>query len=285
MGKGKKIITFTSDFGYKNGWEAQCKAIILKIIPSAIIIDITHQIPNYDIWKGSFILSYALLPFSPAVHLAVVDPGVGTSRRPIVIKTKSGDYLVGPDNGLLVPPAKSLGGIEKVVEITNDKLWNHPVCPTFHARDIFAPVAAYIAKGVDIKQVGEEIFKKSLIKELWDEAKIDDKKILAQVLDIDEFGSVRLNVSSNLLKKLGVKTKLPVRIKEEIYINVYKFTNKNRKMNLGKIPFKETFGYVNKGDSLLLIDSSNYLTLAINAGNASKKYSIKRGDKLLLKVM
>jgi hypothetical protein len=283
MEKGKKIITFTSDFGYKNGWEAQCKAIILKINPSATIIDITHQIPNYDIWKGSFILSYALLPFSPAIHLAVVDPGVGTNRRPIVIKTKSDDYLIGPDNGLLIPATKSLGGIEKIVEITNDKFWNHPICPTFHARDIFAPVAAYIAKGIDIKQVGDEISKESLIKELWDEAKIEDKKVLTQVIDIDEFGSVRLNVSSNLLKKLSVKTKFLVRIKEEIYINVYKFINKNQKINLGKFPFKETFGYVNKGKSLLLIDSSNYLTLAINTGNASKKYSIKRGDKLLLK--
>ena len=278
MKKENKVITFTSDFGFEDGWEAQCKAVILSIIPSVKIIDITHQIPSYDIWKGSFILSYALLPFSPAIHLAVIDPGVGTKRRPIVIKSKMGDFLIGPDNGLLIPAARSLGGIDKVVEITNQTLWNHPVSSTFHARDIFAPVAAYIARGFDINKVGKEILENSLIKEPWDEPKIKGNSILAQVLDIDKFGTIRLNIKTDLLKKIGVK------IEDEIYIGVYKIINKRKSKYLGDIAYKNTFNDIDRGSPLLLVDSSNYLSLAINMGSATKKYSIKRGERLFLKI-
>ncbi len=150
-----KIMTFLTDFGTRNTYVAQMKAVALSL-SDATLIDITHDVAPHDVREGAFLLQTAAPDFPVGtVHVAVVDPGVGTSRKGIVITTKS-QILVGPDNGLLLPTARALGSFT-VYEITNPKYMVSPISPTFHARDIFTPVAAHIVEGVSFEDIGSQI--------------------------------------------------------------------------------------------------------------------------------
>ncbi|MBN2025493.1 MAG: SAM-dependent chlorinase/fluorinase, partial [Actinobacteria bacterium] len=151
------LITLTSDFGLSEEWVAAVKGVILSINPSAAIVDISHEIPPFDIGKGAFVLA-AALPFMPAaVHMAVVDPGVGTRRLAVALVVERGDVLVGPDNGLLLPAAARLGGVRQAYHLDNQDFFRMPVHPTFHARDIFAPVAAHLSLGAGAEEMGLRI--------------------------------------------------------------------------------------------------------------------------------
>ncbi len=267
----KKFISFTSDFGFEDGWVGVCKGVILNIAPGAQIIDISHGIPNFNIKKASFVLSSSL-PFMPlGVHLAVVDPGVGTERRSIVLEVARGDYLVGPDNGLLIPVAEGLGGVARAIEISNDEYILKPTCPTFHARDIFAPVAGHLANGVNLEDIGVEISSNSLSQAPWKETVASrEGKIECEIVDIDKFGTIHLNISGKKLVELGLSYGAIIEIswREESAV----------------IPFCRTFGDVLTCSSLVLIDSTNYLSLAINGGNAASFFGLKEGDKVAIKI-
>jgi len=262
-------ITFLSDFGLQDEWVAVCKGVIFGIFPEAVVIDITHEIPPFDIRKGALAMASAL-PFMPqGVHLGVVDPGVGTRRRALVLEVERGDYLVGPDNGLLIPAARALGGIEKAVEITNERYMLQPVCPTFHGRDVFAPVAAHLARGVDITEFGPSIEVKTLEKAPWPEPRIKGREIFAEVIDVDRFGTLRFSISRVDLAergvRLGVELHLIFRGRDFVF------------------PFCATFSEVEAGEALLLVDSSNLLSLAVNQGSAAEKFGLEIGEKVKLK--
>lgn len=264
------FITFLSDFGLQDEWVAVCKGVIFGISPEARIVDITHEIPPFDIKKGALAMASAL-PFMPrGVHLGVVDPGVGTRRRALVLEVERGDYLVGPDNGLLIPAAWALDGIEKAVEITNEKYMLRPVCPTFHGRDVFAPVAAHLARGVDIAEFGPPVEVKTLEKAPWPESRIEGREIFAEVIDVDRFGTLRFNVARMDLTDRGVRPGgelcLISRGKEFVF------------------PFRTTFSEVKPGEALLLVDSSNLLSLAVNQGSAVKEFGLEIGEKVKLKL-
>ena len=256
-----KIITFLSDFGTKDGYTAQMKGVALGIT-DARMIDITHDITPQNIREGAFILR-GVVPFFPTgtVHVAVVDPGVGTERRGIFITT-SKQILIGPDNGLLMPAAHFLGNYI-VYEITNVKYMLSSVSTTFHGRDIFTPIAAHITNGVPFEEIGRRI--DDFIDLDFGYGEIRENAASGQVIYIDNFGNIITNITEEiLLKGLAYDKKIMVYIGEKHI----------------EIPFVKAYGFVKKRKMLATIGSSDFLEIGINQGNAAKKLSIKEDDKV-----
>ncbi len=258
------IITFLSDFGTKSSYPAQMKAVALKI-SNAKLVDITHNITPHNLIEGAFVLKNST-PFFPSgtVHVAVVDPGVGTKRKGIVITTKT-QILVGPDNGLLIPAARNLGDF-KVYEISNTDLLLDNISNTFHGRDIFTPIAAHIINGVFFEKIGPVIdnyvdldFKKP--KKVMD-------NIVGEVIYIDDFGNIITNIKYEDIKNIAQqKTKIQASISAKKLV----------------IPFLKSYGHARKGEPLSTIGSSNHLEISINQGNAAERYSVKAGDEIKIK--
>jgi S-adenosylmethionine hydrolase len=261
-----KIVSLLSDFGLRDPYVAEMKAVILSIFPEAHIIDISHEIEKFNIRMGAFILASAT-PYFPkgTVHVAVVDPGVGTERRPIIVETKR-SYLVGPDNGLLMLAAQR-EGIKRVCTILNKKFMLQKVSKTFHGRDIFAPAAAYLAKGYTPKDFGPEIhdyvipkFAKPKKRKGW---------LCGEILHIDGFGNIITNIPAEKLQKTGLKTK------QEINVKLGKTKPK-------KLKFCSTYGEVALKEALALIGSHDFLEISINQGNAAKQYKTKIGNSIYI---
>lgn len=258
------LITFLSDFGNKDEWVGSCKGVIKSIAEESEIIDITHDIESYNVLMGSLVLGRASANYSPCVHLAVVDPGVGTRRRPIAIETKNGHRFVGPDNGLLTIAAEQFG-IENVVHITNETIFKKPVSTTFHARDIFAPAAAYLSIGKPLSYLGDNIDKNSIEKLSISFATFKEKSIEAKVIEEDKFGSLRLNVrKEEAEKKLKVGQSLTIAGK---YFKT-------------SATFVESFGGVKANQVGLIIDSTNLLTIFANRESAAEKLGLHAGSKV-----
>ncbi|HEY8846460.1 MAG TPA: SAM-dependent chlorinase/fluorinase, partial [Candidatus Limnocylindrales bacterium] len=187
----RPFLSFLTDFG-PDGPAPVCRGVMLTIAPDAQIVDIGHNVRKYAIRDGAFLL-WSAVPFLPVgVHVAVVDPGVGTDRRPIAIKTHRGDVLVGPDNGLLMPPAERLGGIAEARVLENRALWLPVTTSTFHGRDIFAPVAAHLAMGTPFESVGPPINSADLVQLQLPTAMPRDGGLDTAVAFIDSFGNARL---------------------------------------------------------------------------------------------
>lgn len=260
------LVTFTSDFGLEDEWVAACKGVIKRIAPKIGIIDISHQVPSYNIRKGALILAGAVTYMPVGVHLAVVDPAVGTSRKAVALQVGRGDFLVGPDNGLLILAAERLGGILKAAEITNEDLMLKPVCPTFHGRDIFAPIAAYLAKGFSIEKLGPAIDPQSLVEAPFEKPKITLEGLECEAIDIDKFGTIRLNCTLEDLKKIGITHDKEVLVK----LDAQSLT----------LPFLKSFGEVQEGEALLLIDSSNFLCIAVNQGSAALHWTVQGAEQI-----
>jgi S-adenosylmethionine hydrolase len=250
-----------TDFGAANDAVAICKAVMLGIEPDARIMDITHQVTPYSIEEGSRFLQ-AVTPYYPSgtVFLAVVDPGVGTSRKAVVVKSKKGQYFVLPDNGL-VTPVLDRDGLESAREITNPHwIIQEPVSSTFHGRDIFSPVAAHLAAGWDFTLVGPEI--SQLVRLNPKTAAITEKGIAGDIIALDDpFGSLITDISGDDFKKLGYS------LGDKLVIEI------NKKPVA--LPFVKTFMEVPVGDSLLYIDSRGRVGIAVNQGNYSKKFNIE----------
>ena len=187
-------IVFLSDFGYRNEWVGICHAVIDKIAPGVRVVDLSHGIPPLDVRAGALVLQDSL-PYirHESVVLAVVDPSVGRDRD-IAVRTGDGRLLVGPDNGLLAPAWHSSEGIEEVVSITSSEVLLQPVSPSFHARDVLAPGAALLAAGAALSDLGEAVEPTSLMELHIPEPSVEDGKITCEVLDLNRFGNVQLNV-------------------------------------------------------------------------------------------
>ena len=186
------MITLTSDFGLKDPYVAEMKGVILTINPKATLIDITHEVEKFNIRMAAFMLASAA-PYFPqgTVHLAVVDPGVGTQRRAILMQTKK-SFFVGPDNGILILAAQNQG-IEHVYQLTNHTFMLPKISSTFHGRDIFAPAAAHLDKGVQPSEFGPEI--KDLTKPEFASVKRANSSLIGEVMHIDGFGNIITNIN------------------------------------------------------------------------------------------
>lgn len=249
------MITLTSDFGLKDSYVAQMKGTILTINPKTTIVDITHDVEKFDVRMGAFILASAASFFpKDTVHLAVVDPGVGTERRAIVIKTNKA-LFVGPDNGVLMLAAKKLG-IEHIYQLANPKFRLPTISSTFHGRDIFAPAAAYLDSGAEPSEVGPEIEEAVEPNFVTVTNKYDS--IRGEVLHIDGFGNLITNIT---MQKASIK---------EIYVKL-----QNRTLTL---PFSKTYGQTQTKRVIALVGSHGFLEIAVNQGNAAHKFRTKVGD-------
>lgn len=256
----RPLIVFMSDFGMLDDAVAICKGVMLGIAPDAEIVDLTHQVTPYSIAEGARLLARTA-PYFPAgtVFVTVIDPGVGTSRKSIVVKTKRGQYFVLPDNGL-VTTLVDRDGVAGIREIRNgDWLLGHATSSTFHGRDVFSPVAAHLARGEDWTRVGPAVT--GLVRLEIPQAIADERGISGSVVALDgPYGNLVTNVSSEAFRRLGYALGAPVRVR----LGSAELT----------IPFVATFGDVPAGQPLLFVDSRGLVSLAINEGNFAQSNAV-----------
>lgn len=264
----KPAIVFMTDFGTANDAVAICRAVIIGIAPDARVMDITHQVTPFQIEEASRFL-YGVTPYYPSgtVFLAVVDPGVGTSRKAVIVKSKKGQFFVLPDNGL-VSAVIERDGFEGAREITNQHwMIQAAISSTFHGRDIFSPAAAHLAEGWDYTIAGPEV--PQLVRLTPKTPKIDEKGIAGEITGLDDpFGSLITDVPKEDFESLGYV----LNDKVTVQINKKPVT----------LPYVETFMNVPVGASLLYIDSRGRVAIAVNQGNYSKKFSIEPPAALLI---
>ncbi len=263
----KKVITLLTDFGTRDPYVASMKGVILGINPEAKIVDITHQIPPQDILEAAYTLfaSYKYFP-KGTIHIIVVDPGVGSRRRIIALKTE--DYIfIAPDNGVLsLVLQKEKVKVKEIIEITNKKYFLKPVSDTFHGRDIFSPVAAHLSKGVPLRNFGKRIEKIKELKITTSEMK--KGKLIGRIIHIDRFGNLVTNIDREIPSKLKIK-------------------NEKVKIEIGKrkiVGIKRSYVSVKRGELLALFGSSGFLEISVNLGNASKVLGVKRGEKIEVEI-
>ena len=258
----QSIICFTSDFGLGDTWVGMCHAVIYRACPQARVVDLAHDIQPFDIRKAAAVAASGVWQLPEAIHLVVVDPGVGGGRRDLCIVTSRGTVLVGPDNGVLIPAAWRAGGIDSVFSIVPAQLNFQLPLATFHARDVLAPAAAALACGVSAANIGEPVEKESLIPSPFRIGHREGDALVAEVVDIDHFGSVRLAISH---EELGALSPRPQRLDVSLgHLQI-------------DVPFGETFSDVPEGDLVGLFDSSGWLTLAVRLGSAAERYGIEPG--------
>jgi S-adenosyl-L-methionine hydrolase (adenosine-forming) len=264
------VITFLSDFGLEDDFVGTCHGVIKRIAPDQDVIDITHGIEAQSILQGALVLANTL-PYMPeGVHLAVVDPDVGTPRRALALRTGDGRLLVGPDNGLLVPAAERLGGVSAAFEITNRSYALEPVSATFHGRDIFSPAAAHLARGLDPAELGGSIDADDLIRLEIPQPDIGERRIRATCVYVDRFGNIQLNVSAQQLEPLGI---VPGR-QVEVELAMDRF------YALAARAFAEA----RPGEILLYEDAYQNITLAISRGSAAETFGVRAGTEVRLRV-
>jgi hypothetical protein len=202
-------ITFLSDYGTGDEFVGVVKSVIRSIAPHVTVIDLTHEIPAYDVRAGSLTLGRAAQYLAPGVVLAVVDPGVGTERRAIAVEVGGGQsYLVGPDNGLLASAVAMSGGATAAVELTNVDLHLAAPGPTFAGRDVFAPAAAHLCLGVPLVDLGRPVDPLSLLPGLLPLPREEEGTLVAEVLWVDRYGNCQLNVDPDEITDLGPRVQL-----------------------------------------------------------------------------
>ncbi|MCD6444322.1 hypothetical protein CW710_01165 [Candidatus Bathyarchaeota archaeon] len=264
----RNLITLLTDFGLSDPYPAAMKAVILRINPRAVIVDITHSIDKFNVRMGAFILAH-LVEYFPegSIHVGVVDPGVGTARRPLIVECDRG-ILVGPDNGLLIPAAKRLG-LKRVYEILEDKVRIGRISHTFHGRDLFAPAAARLSIGERPEHLGE--LSRDYVDLKIPRPTLNGECIHGEVLYVDGFGNVVTNIDEEMLKKLSIGRGSQLLTETD-----------SRKF---KIKLVKAYGEVGPGTPLAIIDSFRMLELAVNMGNGGRFFGLKPGDKLVVRAV
>jgi S-adenosyl-L-methionine hydrolase (adenosine-forming) len=262
------VITFLSDYGLLDEFVGVCHGVMARRCPSARVIDLTHSIPRHDVRSGAIVLRSAL-PFLPAgVHLAVVDPGVGRhARRAIAMRTVDHDHLlVGPDNGLLMPAAERLSGVAEVVDIGESSERLEPVSRTFHGRDIFAPVAAALAAGEPLADIGEPLEVSQLRRIGLPSAQLESGVLTVHVLRGDTFGNLILDATNEQLLALGA---MPGDVLTLSHAGAVR-----------KVRYAATFGEVTPGELLIYEDATRMVALAVNRGSAAEMLGAGADDEL-----
>jgi len=261
-----RIVTLLSDFGAKEGYAAQMKGVILDKCPDAVVVDISHGIERHNITMGSFILETTVSFFpSGTIHVAVVDPGVGSARKAIAIECQGG-ILVGPDNGLMACASGKLG-LKSIYEIHEQEFLRKPVSSTFHGRDVFARVAGMIASGRRAEEVGPRI--PELERLPISPPRLQEKKLLCQVLHVDTFGNVITDADDKLVRRIRLEFGDPV----NIWLG-------KRKL---QAQYASSYHEVGKGAMAVLLGSQGFLEIAVREGSARDKLHVKPLDKLELR--
>jgi S-adenosylmethionine hydrolase len=252
------MITLTTDFGLKDPYVAEMKGVILTINPKAQIIDLSHGVDKFNVRTGAFILASAVRYFpSGTIHVAVVDPGVGTKRRAILVQTKK-DFFVGPDNGILILAAQNQI-IEHIYQLSNSKFLSSQVSTTFHGRDVFAPAAAYLDLGTEPSEFGSEIY--DVMTPDFTIMKYNHGIFMGEILYLDSFGNIITNIiSEEILKAKAVNIELH-----------------NVTLNLS---FVKNYTQAKPSEPIALIGSHGFVEIALNQSSAAKKLHVQIGDKI-----
>ncbi len=251
------IVTLLTDFGLADTYVGQVKGAILGICPQAQIVDLTHDVPAQDVFGGAFLLWTAVDVFPPGtVHLGVVDPGVGTTRKALAVRSRRGDVFVGPDNGLLVPAIDRLGGAAIAVELTRRDLWRTDVSSTFHGRDVFAPVAAHLANGLRVEEAGTPVAELERPFRLGPPTK-DDRGLVGSILHVDGYGNLVTNLPGSILPPRFAVTIHDHTIREAPHAS---------------------YQAVATGTLLALVGSSGLLEIAARDASAAQIVGGRRGD-------
>lgn len=258
-----KIVTLLTDFDYRDAYIGILKGVISKICPTAMIIDISHEVKRHSISQGAFLLSQASQYFpTGTVHLVVIDPGVGTKRRRIAIQSKNFIY-VGPDNGVLYPAAWK-DEIVKAVEITEKRFMLKKLSSTFEGRDVFAPIAAHLANGLKIEELGPMIY--DLVKYYFPLPSLHNDTIVGEITHIDGFGNIVTNIPRGLLKQFKVIEGNFIEVSTDSISEAIKFCS--------------TYEEAQIKSPLLIIGSSDRLEVSVNQGSAKDYLKVEVGAKL-----
>ena len=264
------LITFLTDFGLEDDFVGICHGVMKRIAPEVEIIDITHGIQPHEVLQGSIMLANTLPYLSEGVHLAVVDPGVGGDRRGVALRSGDGRLYVGPDNGLLVPAAEKLGGIEAAHEITNREYALQPISATFHGRDIFSPAAAHLAQGLALEKLGPPVEVGSLERIEVPKPEVTERRIRARCLYIDRFGNMQLNLTREHVERLGIEPGMQVEL--ELATDRYYAVA------------ARTFTDARGGEIILYEDAYENIAIAISGGSAAETFSVEPGADVRIRV-
>ena len=253
-----RFVTFLSDYGLQDEFVGTCHGVIKRIAPDVQIVDLTHGIPPQNVLHGALVLAKTLEYVPLGVHLAVVDPGVGTARRPLALEDGEGRLYVGPDNGLLVPAAEAGGGIAAVHELANPRYALQRVSRTFHGRDLFAPAAAHLALGVPAAELGPPLDPEVLVRITIPEA------------EVDRFGNVQLNVGRDALGEAGGEPGTRVALDLPA----------GRRLAV----VARTFADAAPGELVVFEDSSGNVSLAVSGGSASATLGLAPGERVWIEI-
>lgn len=263
------FVTFLSDFGLQDDFVGTCHGVIKRIAPETSIIDITHGIPRQQILQGALVLANTI-PYMPVgVHLAVVDPGVGSQRRSLALEDAEGRLYVGPDNGLLVPAAER-AGIVAAHELANPAYALETISRTFHGRDLFSPAAAHLSLGVPVGELGPPIAPDALVRLDLPEPELGQSRINATVLYVDSFGNIALNLTREHAQEVGIVPGTQIELElagERVYAVAAR-----------------TFADARRGDIILYEDSYRNMSVAITNGNAAEMLHARTGQTLRIAV-
>jgi S-adenosylmethionine hydrolase len=263
------FVTFLSDFGLQDDFVGTCHGVIKRIAPESQVIDVTHGIPRQQVLQGALVLANTI-PYMPVgVHLAVVDPGVGSARRALALRDEEGRAFVGPDNGLLIPAAERTG-IAAAHELANPAYALESISRTFHGRDLFAPAAAHLARGVSIDELGPPIDPGALVRLDLPQPEVGPSRIAATILYVDSFGNIALNLTRDHVAGVGIVPGTQV------------------ELDLGGERFyavaARTFADARPGDIMLYEDSYRNMSVAISNGNAAEMLHARAGQSLRINV-
>jgi S-adenosyl-L-methionine hydrolase (adenosine-forming) len=263
------IVTLLTDYGRDDDFVGVCHGVIRGIHPDAQIVDITHGVERYAVRQGALVLRNTL-PYMPVgVHVAVIDPQVGTERRALALRTVDGRILLGPDNGLLSLAWERCGGIDLAVDVTRSPHRLEPVSATFHGRDIFSPVAAHLARGAELADAGDQLDEDELQTVGLPESRVEDGTLVGHALVVDRFGNVALNVDHDDMAGTGITLGGTVEIEAsgEPYLATY----------------AQTFADVRPGELLIYEDAYRTLAVAINRGDAAATLALRPDAELRLR--
>ena len=273
-----KMVVFQTDFGLKDGAVAAMKGVAMTVDSSLKLFDLTHEIPAYNIWEAAYRLEQTV-SYWPAgtVFVSVVDPGVGTNRKSVVLKTTSGHFIVTPDNGTLtlIAASEGIAAIREIDEAVNRRKGSEKSY-TFHGRDVYAYTAARLAAGkINYEEVGKALPNK-VVNIPYQKAAIDGGKLKGTIAILDiQYGNIWTNIDAELFKQLNAK------VGDQLHVVIYQ--NKIKKYE-GTMPYAETFGAVAKGKPLLYLNSLLQVSFALNMGNFSEAHKVYSGSEWKVEV-
>ncbi|MFG2078245.1 SAM hydrolase/SAM-dependent halogenase family protein [Nonomuraea maritima] len=261
------VITLLTDYGLEDGYVAACHGVIARIAPAARVIDVCHLIPAGDVRRGAAVLAQTIPYLPEGVHIGVVDPGTGGSRRAVAIEA-GGRVFIGPDNGLLSWALHACGGARTAYEISNEELFLRPVSPTFPGRDVLAPVAARLYGGLRTAELGPEIPVSRLVTLPEPTSVLRDGSVEGEVVSVDRYGNAQLSITAGDVRALGV------RVGDTLVVWLGR-----RQLTL---PYRETYAAVPPGELVAFADSAGLVAIAVNSGDAAERLGLPPGAHVRL---